>query len=71
MTRDNKQERDNYYFSVRRKYMRVVINKVCNFLIKRHTFFSRLKRRENPRINIIVVDLVMVTLGRNSTVYNK
>jgi len=28
------------------------------------TFFSNLNRRENPRINIIVVDLVMVTLEK-------
>lgn len=33
------------------------------------TCFSNLNRRENPRINMIVVDLVMVTLERNVT-YN-
>lgn len=32
------------------------------------TCFSNLNKRENPRINIIVVDLVMVTLERNVTI---
>lgn len=46
-------------------YVLYTFKKYHRSLLKSLTFFSNLNIRENPRINIIVVDLVIVTLGRN------